>query len=105
MDKIQRNFEPLKTQIRDWHDYRLEDRNAKEIIYDAFLDSKLGLPRNLMPAIHRFYFEPKAEEFAARTLWSLSNSFTSAFKALKPVKQFQVTAKLGDFLEDYRMPF
>ncbi len=105
VDKIQRNFEPLKTQIRDWHDYRLDDRNAKEIIYDAFLDSKLGLPRNLLPAIHRFYFEPEAEEFVPRTLWSLSNSFTSAFKALKPVKQFQVTAKLGDFLEDYRMPF
>ena len=105
VDKIQRNFEPLKTQIRDWHDYILDDRSVKEIIYDAFLDSKLDLPRTLLPAIHGFYFEPKAEEFLPRTLWSLSNAFTSAFKALKPVKQFQVTAKLGDFLEDYRMPF
>lgn len=105
VDKIQRNFEPLKTQIRDWREYRLETRNAKEIIYDAFLDSKLGIPRNLMPEVHRFYFNPEVDDFKPRTLWSLSNAFTSAFKELKPVKQFQATAKLGDFLEDRRMPF
>jgi hypothetical protein len=30
---------------------------------------------------------------------SLSNAFTSAFKDLDPIPQFQVTAKLGVFLE------
>src|ERR1044071_3660990 len=105
VDKIQRNFEPLKTQIRDWREYQLETRNAKEIIYDAFLDSKLGLPRNLMPEVHRIYFNPEVDDFKPRTLWSLSNAFTSAFKELKPVKQFQATARLGDILEDRRMPF
>jgi Txe/YoeB family toxin of Txe-Axe toxin-antitoxin module len=105
VDKIQRNFEPLKTQINDWHSHRLNDRDAKEVIYDAFLDSDLKLPRYLLPAVHSLYFDPQIEEFKPRTLWSLSNAFTSAFKELKPVKQFQVTAKLGDFLEDYRMPF
>ena len=54
-----------------------------------------------MPVVHRQYFEPEHEAFKSRTLWSLSNAFTSAFKELKPVKQFQVTAKLGDFLEAY----
>jgi hypothetical protein len=105
VDKIQRNFEPLKQQVSDWREYRLETRNAKEIIYDAFLNSKLGLPRNLMPHVHALYFNPEVDDFKPRTLWSLSNAFTSAFKELKPLKQFQVTAKLGDFLEDRRMPF
>ena len=105
VDRMQRNFEPLKTQIQDWRQYTLSDKDAKLIIYDAFLDSKLGASKALMPVVHRHYFEPEHEEFKSRTLWSLSNSFTSAFKELKPVKQFQVTAKLGDFLEDYRMPF
>ena len=105
VDKIQRKFEPLKTQINDWRDHRLDDRQAKEVIYDAFLDSDLKLPRYLLPAVHKLYFDPQVEDFKARTLWSLSNAFTSAFKDLKPVKQFQATAKLGDFLEDYRMPF
>ena len=46
-----------------------------------------------------FYFEPKYEEFRPRTIWSLSNAFTSAFKELDPVPQFKATAKLGEFLE------
>jgi hypothetical protein len=105
VDKIQRNFEPLKRQIKAWREYQLETKNAKEIIYDAFLNSKLGLPRNLMPRVHELYFKPEVDDFKPRTLWSLSNAFTSAFKELKPLKLFQATAKLGDFLEDRRMPF
>jgi hypothetical protein len=44
-------------------------------------------------------FEPMYEEFRPRTIWSLSNAFTSAFKELDPVPQFKATAKLGEFLE------
>ena len=44
-------------------------------------------------------FEPKYEEFRPRTIWSLSNAFTSAFKELDPIPQFKATAKLGEFLE------
>jgi hypothetical protein len=39
------------------------------------------------------------EEFAPRTMWSLSNAFTSAFKQLDPIPQFKATAKLAGFLE------
>jgi hypothetical protein len=44
------------------------------------------------------YFEPIYEEFRLRTIWSLSNAFTSAFKELEPIPQFKATAKLGEFL-------
>ncbi len=44
-------------------------------------------------------FEPKYEEFKPRTIWSLSNAFTSAFKELDPIPQFKATAKLGELLE------
>ena len=40
-----------------------------------------------------------ANEFQARTVWSLSNAFTSAFKELDPVPQFRATAKLAGFLQ------
>jgi hypothetical protein len=49
--------------------------------------------------VHDLYFEAKYEEFRSRTIWSLSNAFTSAFKELDPVPQFKATAKLGEFLE------
>ena len=49
--------------------------------------------------MHDLYFEPKYQEFRPRTIWSLSNAFTSAFKELEPIPQFKATAKLGEFLE------
>jgi len=49
--------------------------------------------------VHDLYFEPKYEDFRPRTIWSLSNAFTSAFKALDSIPQFKATAKLGEFLE------
>jgi hypothetical protein len=42
---------------------------------------------------------PQNGEFQPRTMWSLSNAFTSAFKGLDPIPQFRSTAKLGSFLE------
>lgn len=57
-----------------------------------------GVPRALMPVVHENYFEPSHTAFEPRNLWSLSNAFTSAFKILSPVRQFEVTARLGAFL-------
>ena len=63
------------------------------------MEGELEVPRHLAPAVHENYFQPQHEEFAARTAWSLSNAFTSAFKELDAVPQFRATAKLGPFLE------
>jgi hypothetical protein len=52
--------------------------------------------------VHELYFTPQHQEFESRTLWSLSNAFTSAFKELDPIPQFRATAKLGRFLEEAR---
>jgi PRTRC genetic system protein B len=56
--------------------------------------------KHLARRVHDLYFEPQYEEFRPRTLWSLSNAFTSAFKELDPIPQFKATAKLGAFLEE-----
>lgn len=100
VDRIQRNFEPLKQQINSWQALEITDERAKLIIYQAFVEGRLPVPRHLMPLVHQHYFAPKFEAFRPRTFWSLSNAFTSAFKALKPVRQFQATAKLGTFLSE-----
>jgi hypothetical protein len=72
---------------------------AKVVIYEAFVEGKLEAPKHLARTVHDLYFEPKYEEFRPRTIWSLSNAFTSAFKELYPIPQFRATAKLGEFLE------
>jgi hypothetical protein len=43
------------------------------------------------------------EEFAGRTMWSLSNAFTSAFQELDAIPQYKATAKLAGFLESVRL--
>jgi hypothetical protein len=47
--------------------------------------------------------QPTYPEFEPRTLWSLSNAFTSAFKELDPIPQYKATAKLAGFLEAARL--
>ena len=98
VDRIQRNFEPMQRQVESWRQTQITDAQAKLIFYSAFVDGKLDAPKSLLPEAHRLYFEPEYPEFAFRTMWSLSNAFTSAFKKLHPVPQFKATAKLGEFL-------
>jgi hypothetical protein len=98
VDRIQRNFEPTQRQVESWRQTQISDAQAKLIFYAAFVDGKLDAPKSLLPDVHRLYFEPEYPEFSQRTMWSLSNAFTSAFKKLDPVPQFKATAKLGGFL-------
>ena len=98
VDRIQRSFEPMRRQVKQWRQLQITDERAKLILYSAFVDGKLDAPRSLLSEVHRLYFQPQYEEFSPRTMWSLSNAFTSAFKELDPVPQFKTTARLGAFL-------
>ena len=88
----------MQRQVELWRKTQITDDAARLIFYSAFIDGKLEAPRSLLPDVHRLYFQPEYEEFSARTMWSLSNAFTSAFKRLDPMPQFKATAKLGAFL-------
>lgn len=99
VDRMQRNFEPMRRQVDDWRAQQLSAAAAKLTIYRAFIEGDLEVPRHLARRVHELYFSPKHEEFQPRTMWSLSHAFTSAFKELAPIPQFKATAKLGAFLE------
>jgi hypothetical protein len=101
VDRIHRGFDPLKEKVEAMHELEMTDEEARLIIYQAFLDRRIrGVPRHLMPQVHDLYFKPQHESFLPRNLWSLSNAFTSAFKKLSPVKQFEVTARLGSYVAE-----
>ena len=95
MDRIQGNFEPIKKQVEAWKASLINDDVAKLVIYRAFVEDGIDAPKHLAHRVHEQYFNPLFEEFAPRTMWSLSN----AFKSLDPIPQFKATAKLGHFLE------
>jgi Domain of unknown function (DUF932) len=99
VDRMQRNFEPMRRQVETWRAQQLTDATAKLIIYQAFIEDKLEAPKHLARRVHELYFSPQHEDFQPRTMWSLSNAFTSAFKELDPIPQFKATAKLGPYLD------
>lgn len=100
VDRIQRSFEPLRLTVSGWKEREITEVQAKGIIYDVFVNGGIA-PLKLLPSVHSHYFEPKYEEFQDRSLWSLSNAFTSSFKALPPFQQFRATAKVGSFFDAY----
>jgi hypothetical protein len=102
VDRMQRNFGPLKQQVEQWQSMQLSDASAKLLIYQAFIEDETGFPKHLARRVHDLYFEPIHEEFQPRTMWSLSNAFTSAFKDLEPIPQYKATAKLAGFLQSVR---
>ena len=102
VDRMQRNFGPLKRQVEEWQTMQLSNASAKLLIYQAFIEDEAGFPKHLTRRVHDLYFQPVHEEFQPRTMWSLSNAFTSAFKELDPIPQYKATAKLAGFLQAVR---
>ena len=100
VDRIQRNFDPLRAQVNAWRSRQLTDEQAKLVLYRAFIEGDLSVPRSFARDVHRNYFKPTHAELSPRTMWSLTNAFTSALKSLDLIPFFQATATLGPFLSN-----
>src|SRR5438309_432864 len=68
VDRMQRNFEPMRKQVETWQRSELTDVTAKVVIYEAFVEGRLDAPKHLARTVHDLYFEPKYEEFRPRTI-------------------------------------
>ena len=66
VDQMQRNFDGMRKQVEAWRESQLSDTTAKLIIYRAFVESDLEVPRHLAKPVHDLYFSPKYEEFQPR---------------------------------------
>ena len=105
VDRMQRSFDPLKRNIGEWRANQISDDQAKLILYEAFVEGGLDVSPKMLPTVHHGYFHPELEAFQERTLWSLSNAFTDAFKDLKPFQEFRAASKLSPFLNRFNQPF
>src|SRR5215472_13587175 len=47
VDRMQRNFEPMRRQVESWRQTELTDVMAKMIIYQAFIEGELDVSRHL----------------------------------------------------------
>jgi hypothetical protein len=49
--------------VEAWQRSQLTDVTAKVVIYEAFFQGRLEIPKHLARTVHDLYFEPKYEEF------------------------------------------
>jgi hypothetical protein len=103
VDRIQRGWQPLRERINFMRGCELTTEAAQALIYRAFMQERF--PLRLMKSVHSHYFAPRHDEFQPRTVWSVSNAFTSSFKDVRPDKHYELTARLGKFLEPYAQTF
>jgi len=52
VDRMQRNFEPIRKQVELWQKRELTDVTAKAVIYEAFVEGKLEATRHLARTVH-----------------------------------------------------
>ena len=57
VDRMQRNFDPMRKQVEAWQRSEVTDVTAKVAIYEAFVEGKLEAPKHLARAVHDLYFE------------------------------------------------
>jgi hypothetical protein len=89
----------FRIDIERMQDFALADDRAKAVIYEAFTRRDAVLPVRLLPQVHRFYFDDEEQraKFEDRSLWSLSNAFTGAVKALREVPQQRDGVQIGRY--------
>jgi hypothetical protein len=97
VDDCQRNFKPLLESVSRWKETQISDVSAKLLVYEAFVEGAMDIPKHLVRPVHDYFFNPPHEEFQPRTLWSLQNSFTGAIKQLDPIPQFKATTEVANF--------
>jgi hypothetical protein len=61
VDRMQRNFGPLKRQVEEWQAMQLSNASAKLLIYQAFIEDEQGQPKHLARRVHDLYFQPVHE--------------------------------------------
>lgn len=101
IDRIRRRFGHVQQDISEKRLTELTDTKAESLIYKAFTYGKF--PVSLFRTVHKEYFiEPSYKEFAPRTLFSLENAFTTSFKKLQPMQQFEQTSRFAKFLQEHK---
>lgn len=74
----------MKKQVEAWKATRILDEAAKLVIYRAFVEGELDVPKHLARRVHDLYFNPHVEEFAPRTTLSLSQGIHKRVQGARP---------------------
>lgn len=95
IDRYQEGVVSLERGIDRLRETALDNRRAKEIIFDVF--AKSILPVRFFRSVADLYFDPPVEapDVEPRNLWGLHNALTRQVRELPPGPAFRATARLG----------
>jgi hypothetical protein len=65
VDRMQRNFEPMRKQVETWQGSELTDVTAEVVIYEAFVEGKIGSTETLSSNSARPLFRAKVRGVSA----------------------------------------
>jgi hypothetical protein len=94
VDRMQRNFEPMRKPVEAWKGARLPDESAKLVIYRAFVEGELDVLKHLARRVHELTLISRLGSSPADGLESFQ-CVHGAFKGLDPIPQSRATANLG----------
>src|SRR5271156_5880192 len=63
VDRMQRNFEPMRKRVGTWKRSELTVVAMKVAICKVFVEGRLESSKHLARTVHNLYFEPKYEDF------------------------------------------
>jgi hypothetical protein len=61
VDRMQRNFEPVRKQVKTWQRSKLTDVTVKVVIHEALVEGKPDAPKQLARSVHDLCFLCGAE--------------------------------------------
>ena len=59
VDRMRRNFEPMRRQTEQWRAQQISTATAKLVIYRAFIEGELQAPKHLARSGARSLFQPE----------------------------------------------
>lgn len=104
VDRMQRNFEPMRQQVEIWRAQQMSDAAAKLTIYRAFIEGDLDVPRHLARRVHELYFNPQHQEFEPRTMWTFRTPSPRHSKNSIQFRNSERRRSWEDFLEPCPQP-
>ena len=93
LERWKMHTDVLLNEIDHMRHFTLGENGAKAFILDAFVQGIM--PLRFMPDVVKEWKEPRHEDFAPRTLWSLANAFTEVQKQMPISTRFAASQDLG----------
>jgi hypothetical protein len=93
MDRYEQHARTLRTDVETLQNSALTDTEAKALLHDVFMQEAMAW--RFFKNVSNEYFNPRHEEFAPRTKWSLHNAFTEVAKELPLNTRIEATQEVG----------